>query len=214
MKNLSIYKAAFTLVLGFVFLLSSCDDNDPEIDLTLDKTEVNVFSDEQVTVQISRGNGDYSVSSSSEATATAAVSGQTITITGKVKGAATVTVTDRAGKTALVSVTVKSAIVDATTPRFKWESTTELEQANGWGTTILSDRIAITNLIGKKQYVLVWSGGYGVGDKTDAKLRIVESGKTTEEVALTALEVQKAEDDLYSIIFNKDAQKGELVVVK
>lgn len=202
------------MILGFVFLLSSCDEKDPELALTIDKTEVNMFAGEQATLQISSGNGDYNVSSSSEATATATVSGQTITITGKAKGATTVTVTDKAGKTATVSVTVKSAIIDATTPRFKWTNTVELEVSNGWGTSILSDRIAITNLAEKKQYVLIWSGGYAVGDKTEATLRIAESGKTTEKVTLTTLEVQKAEDNLYTIVFSKDAQKGELVIVK
>ncbi|WP_257668713.1 Ig-like domain-containing protein [Parapedobacter tibetensis] len=214
MKTSTIKQTALTLVLGLVFLFSSCKKDNPEMNLTLDRTTIEVFADEQATVQITSGNNNYSVSSSSEATAMATVSEQTVTISGKAKGTATVTVKDGSGKTAIVSVTVKSAIIDATTPRFKWTNTIELDEANGWSTAILADRVAITSFAEKKQFVLVWNGGYTVGDKTDAKLRIVESGKTTEEIALTALEVQKVENNLYSIGFHKDGQKGELVFVK
>lgn len=213
-KRMHINLKTIVMMLGLVFVLASCEKEDEVSDLKLDKTSVEVFTDENITVKIENGNGGYTVLSSADAIATATVSEQTITIAGKDKGSATVTVKDNEGKTVTVTVTVKAAIIDTTTLRFKWTNTIELGKTNGWGTTILSDRVAVTNLTDKKQFVLLWTGGYTVGEKSGAKLRIVENGQQTQEVALTALEVQKAENNLYSIIFNKDVQKGELIFTK
>ncbi|MGV8092088.1 MAG: hypothetical protein AB2L24_09525 [Mangrovibacterium sp.] len=215
-KLLHINLKTILSLLFFTFILASCKDDEEIIpDLTLDKTSVEITVDEQGTVKIETGNGGYTVSSSSATIATAAISGTTITITGVAKGGATITVKDQSGKTATIAVTVNTAIIDATTPRFKWTNTIELEKTNGWGTTILTDRVAVTNLTDKKQFVLLWTGGFTAGEKTGAKLRIVESGNTTtEEVTLTALEVQKVDNNRYSIVFSKDTQKGELVFTK
>ncbi|MGV8094898.1 MAG: hypothetical protein AB2L24_23850 [Mangrovibacterium sp.] len=214
-KSLHINLNTIVWMLSLALILGSCKDDEEIIpDLTLDKSSVEVYIGENATVTIKTGNGGYIVSSSSATIATADLSGTTVTITGVAKGETTVTVKDQSGKTATIAVTVNTAIIDATTARFKWDSTIELEKANNWGTAILADRVAVTNLTDKKQFVLLWTGGFTVGEKTGAKLRVVESGKTTEEVTLTALEVQTAENNRYSIVFNKDTQKGELVFTK
>lgn len=215
-KLLHINLNTIVWMLSLVLIVASCNDDDDELapDLKLEKTSVEVYAGENATVTIETGNGGYTVSSSSAMVATAEVSGTTVTITGVAKGSATITVTDQSGRTATVTATVNTAIIDATTARFKWDSTIELEKVNNWGTSILTDRVAVTNLTDKKQFVLLWTGGFTVGEKTGAKLRVVESGKTTEEVTLTALEVQTAESNRYSIVFSKDTQKGELVFTK
>ena len=215
-KLLSITTISLMLLLGFVLVFSSCKDDDDKLDaeLTLDKSSVEVYAGENATVTIKTGNGGYMVSSSSESVATAAVSDQSVTISGVAKGSATVTVKDQADKTATVSVTIETAIIDATTARFKWENTIALETTNNWGTTILSDRVAVTNLSDKKQYVLSWTGGYTVGEKTGGKLRMLESGTETQEITLTNLEVQKAENNLYSLVFSDGTKNGELVFTK
>jgi len=214
-KLLHINLNTLMWILSLVLIFTSCKDDEEIIpDLTLDKSSVEVYAGENATVTIETGNGGYTVSSSSATFATAAVSGTTVTITGVAKGGAIITVKDQSGKTATVSVTVSSAIIDATTLRFKWTNTIELGKTNGWGTTILSDRVAVTNLTDKKQFVLLWTGGYTVGEKSGAKLRIVENGQQTQEVTLTALEVQKAESNRYSIIFTDGTKNGELVFTK
>lgn len=215
MKNIPVSKQyALMIILGYLLIFSACKKDDPIINLSVDKTETEVFSGESVLINITSGSGNYSVNSSSDAVARADVAGQSIRIIGASKGAATITVKDGAGKTATISVSVKSAIIDASTPRFKWENTVELDVSNGWATTVLSNRVAITNLADKKQYVLMWTGDYTVGDKTEAKLRILESGKDARELTLTTLEVQRAENNLYSIIFSSEGQNGELVFKK
>lgn len=213
-QKLTIKFKAVALVMILLVALSSCKKDKHQTDLTLDKNTVELFAGDKLPVNIASGNGDYSVSSSSDGIATARLAGQTINIDAKTRGTATITVRDGAGRTATITVNVKSAIIDATTPRFKWTNTIELNKPNGWATAMMSGKVAMTNIGEKKQYVLIWTGDYTLGDKTAAKLRIVESGKTTEEIALTGLEVQKAENNLYSIIFSKDAQKGELVIAK
>lgn len=210
--KLSIKFRAIAVVMSLLVAFSSCKKDKQQAELTLDKNTVEMFAGDKMPVNISSGNGDYSVSSSSDAIAAASLAGQTINIDAKTRGTATITVRDGAGRTATITVNVKSAIIDATTPRFKWTNTVELNKPNGWATAIMSGKIAMTNIVEKKQYILIWTGDYNIGNKTGAKLRIVESGKTTEEIALTDLEVQKAENNLYSIIFSKDTQKGELVI--
>lgn len=208
-------KSTAVILITFIALFTSCKkDKDFVADLTLEKTAVEVFVNETVEVKISSGNNGYSVGSSAEAIATAEISGETVKISGKAKGTTTVTVKDGSGKTAVINVTVKNAIVDATTARFKWTNTVELETTNGWASGLLTDRISVTNLLDKKQFVLIWTGGYAVGDKSNAKLRIVERGKETQEIALTNLEIQSAENDLYSITFGNADQQGEAVVRK
>jgi hypothetical protein len=202
------------IVLGFIAFFSACKKDEIKPALTLEKTSIEVFAGEEVTVQIQAGNGGYGVSSSSGAIAEVSVTDQTVIISGKAKGETTVTVKDQEGKTSSLKVIVRSAILDGSIPRFKWTNTIELEKPNGWSTTVLADRLSITNLSEKKQFTVLWNGGYGVGDKTEAKLRIVESGKTTEEIALTSLEVQKAENNSYSIIFSKESRQGILVFAK
>ena len=203
-------------ILGFALVLTACKKDEVTVDLKLDKSSVEVYTDGiAVTVKIESGNGGYVVKSSAEQIATASVSGQTVTVTGKAIGEATITITDGAEKNATVKVTVKQAIIDTATPRFKWDNNViELGKTNNWGYTVLKDRVAVTNLTENKQYILSWKDGYSAGEKTEAKLRTVEKDKDTQETSLTSLEVQQAADNRYSVVFSKDDQKGELVFTR
>lgn len=118
-KLLPIVLKTILLLSLCTFFLTSCEKDEIINELTLDKLSMEVGESEKVTVKIETGNGDYTVSSSSATVATAEVSAGTVTITGVDKGGATITVRDQSGKTAAVSVTVNSAIIDATTARFK-----------------------------------------------------------------------------------------------
>lgn len=211
-------KKIFNILLtaGLIVALASCEKEDTVFDLKLDPAgNVEVFTGESKTVKIESGNGGYEISSiTPEGFAEASVSETTVTVSGKEKGETTVTVKDAKGKTASFKVTVKPAIIDATTPRFKWGNTVELDKTNGWGVSVLSGSVAVTNLTDKKQYILSWTGGYTAGEKSGAKLLTVESGKQTQETPLTLFEIQKADGNPYSIIFGDASQKGELVVTK
>ncbi|MGV8136020.1 MAG: hypothetical protein AB2L20_12460 [Mangrovibacterium sp.] len=203
-------------ILGLALVLGACKKDEDEVDLRLDKSTLEVYTDGIAgTVKIESGNGGYVAKSSADQIATASVSGQTVTITGKTKGEATITITDSAGKTAAVKVNVKQVIIDTVIPRFKWGNTViELEKTNSWGYAVLADCVAVTNLAEKKQYILSWKGGYSVGEKTEAKLRTIEKDKESIEIVLTSMEIQQAESTRYSIVFDKNEEKGELVFTK
>lgn len=206
-------RAVAFLAVCLALLVTACSDDETTVDLRLAAATAETFVGETVTVDITSGNNGYTVTVSPDAIATATVSGQTITITGKAKGTATVTVVDEAGRTATIDIVVKPPVA-GNTPRFKWTNTIELDKANNWSTAILSGRMAVTNITERKQYILSWTGGFTVGEKTNAMLRVVERGRTTQEIALTSLELQRADDTSYALVFNKDAQSGELVVTR
>lgn len=218
MKTIFNIKALLSVILMAcaTFFLASCgEDEDPIKNLTTEATTTEVTVGNTVTIKITSGNGAYTVTSSTAAVAIAAVSGETITITGVAKGSATITLTDSKEKTVTISVTVNSAVISTTTARFKWNTTTvELDKTNNWSTTLLTDRVAVSNVTDKKQYVLVWTGGFTTGAKTNASLRIVEENKTTEVITLTNLEIQASTSSLYSVVFNTAAQSGELVLTR
>lgn len=214
MKNTTKH-ITFALILGFITLFTACKKDAPIIDLTLEASTLELYvGDQNRTIAITSGNGDYSVSSSAEAIAKPTVSGNTVSIEGVSKGTATITVKDGSGRTATIAVTVNNAIVDATTARFKWDNTHLLDAVGGYSTTVLANAVAVSSLTEKKQFVVSWTGGYTVGDKTAAKLRILERGKEPQEVTLTVLEVQKAENNMYSIAFGTADKTGELVFTK
>lgn len=92
-----------------VAVMAACGDkdkNDGPVKLTLEKSSVSVEEGKTTTVNITKGNGGYTVTSDAQAIATASVSGTTITVTGVAKGTANVTVKDKENKTATLAVTV------------------------------------------------------------------------------------------------------------
>ncbi len=106
MNKKLIYLLALVFSLGLSF--TACgDDDDDDVNLELDKTEVTVAIGTTQEVKITKGNNDYKVAEDNKDIATASVSGTTITITGVAKGTTNINVTDKAGKKAVVKVTVK-----------------------------------------------------------------------------------------------------------
>jgi len=190
----------------------SCEKEDEPVALTLSESSLEIYAGDNGSATIETGNGGYSASSSNELVATVSISGSSITITAIAKGSATITVSDQAGKSVTIAITVNSALISTDRKRFNWDGVTiELNTANGWGNTILSDRVAVTNLSEETQYVLTWTGGFTVGDKTSATLKIAKDKETTEEITLNELEVQSEEEGVYSVIFSTSTTSGELV---
>src|SRR5690606_8562201 len=119
--------------------------------------------------------------------------GVVITITAVNEGATTVTVKDAHGKTATIDVTV--AISVPTTPTFTWNGQAiKFDEAGGYGLTILSDKVALTDLTNdQKQYILSWSGGFDEGVKANGMLVIVSAEAEPEIKELTTFRVLKSE---------------------
>ncbi len=121
---------------------------------------------------------------------------------------------DGTGRKASVDVKVIPAVLSADDPRFYWDGLIGLEQANQWGTTIMGNKIALTNITEKKQFVLSWNGEFAVGVKPRATLRIIgEDNK--QDIPLTKLKILAIDrsKNLCTIVFYKDRQKGEVVFV-
>lgn len=211
-----IHKTITTLaiVLGCALVFSSCEKEEDLIDLALSETEVEVFVDEAVTVTITSGNGTYNVSSSNSEVANPELTGTSIRISGVEKGEANITVTDEvSGKSQTISVTVNSAIIDTSTERFRWTNTHSLEEANAWASSVLENEVAITHIDDKRQFILSWTGGYSVGDKTNATLEVLENGDSN-VTNLSSLEIQSENNGTYAFTFADDSRRGELVVSK
>lgn len=76
--------------------------------LTLSQNSLSLSAGNSTTVEITSGNGGYTVSVDEPTIATATLSGTTITIKGEAKGTAKVTVKDKSGQTAEINVNVES----------------------------------------------------------------------------------------------------------
>lgn len=87
------------------------------VSLTVDNESVDLFVGESATVNITSGNGEYTIASSDESIAEASVSGTEITIIGIGEGDAELTLNDKAGVPVKLSVRVvdKASILVGTT---------------------------------------------------------------------------------------------------
>lgn len=194
------------IIVSCIVALGSCKKDDVQVNLTLDKTTIELVVGASGTVKIATGNGGYVLTNSSASTATTTLSESTINITGVKEGDATLTVKDHTGRTISLKITVNPAATE-----FMWNDTKILlDQANSWGLTVLSNRIAVTNIVSKAQYLLSWTGDMTVGDKTGGKLQIVGSP----DITLTSLKVVKAESTGYYLTFEGDAKKGLVYFTK
>lgn len=111
-RKLSLF-TAFLMASSSLAVLSGCEEKtEPEsagdlYELIVNKPVVRIGQNEEVTVDIILGNGNYSVKSYDTDIAAAVVSGEQITITsGSSNGATTVEVTDGEGVCADISVNV------------------------------------------------------------------------------------------------------------
>lgn len=203
------------LIASCMFALASCSDEEetPAAELKLDKTSIEVVEEASVSVNIETGNGGYEAAPASVATATVSVSGNTITITGVQEGNTTITVKDGKGKTASIAVTVVSKHTIPTAAQFVWDGKkTDLDVANNWGLAIYANRLAVTNIADKKQYILSWTGDLTVGDKTNGKLQVV--GTDPAEINLSSFEVVKADNNAYYIYFESGDKTGNIYFTK
>jgi len=194
------------IIVSCILALGSCKKDEIQVDLTLEKTTIALKVAETGTVKIATGNGGYALTNSSAANATATLSESTISITGVKEGTATLTVKDQTGRTVTLVITVNPAA-----PEFVWNDTKILlDQVNSWGLTVQSNRIAVTNIATKAQYLLSWTGDMTVGDKTGGKLQVVGSP----DITLTSLKVVQAASTGYYLTFQGDSKSGLVYFMK
>lgn len=117
LKASAFFMSAIALTIGF----ASCNNTNNEegqnnpvnpedvVELVLSQTSVTVNEGLTVTVDITQGNGGYTVKSANEDVAVAEVSGTTVTVKGVKAGSTTITVVDKAPKAKAISVQVLSS---------------------------------------------------------------------------------------------------------
>lgn len=208
-------------ILGFCLILifTACETEEfvrPTLDLELVSNEVylNLVSTELASAKVSirNGNSGYTVESSDEniATATNEGPGTTIEITGKNEGAVVITVTDALGKTAIIDVVV--SVLTPTTPTFTWKGqSVRFDRAGGAGLTVMPGVVVLTDITSANiQYIMTWTGGFSEGEKTNAKIRIIDGITETEETDLSTFKVLRADNNSNYIVFSDGTNGGQL----
>jgi|SRR5690606_34986362 len=213
--NKTIDMRLFMFLLLSGTLLFSCKKEKavPLQSLELDKNSIEILEGYASTIEVQSGNGSYTVSETS--LVEIEIDGNTITFTATENyGEERLFIVDGTGRKAALDIKVIPAVLDADDPRFYWDGLIALEQANAWSTTILENKIAITNVAEKKQLVLSWNGEFAVGVKPRATLRIIDEDNK-QNISLTKLEILSIDrsKNLCTIVFYREKQKGELVFV-
>lgn len=208
-------------ILGFCLILifTACETEEfvrPTMDLELVSNEVylNLISTElaSATVSIRNGNSGYTVESSDENIASASNEGPgtVIEIVGKNKGTAVITVTDALGKTATIDVVV--SVLTPTTPTFTWQGqNVRFDRVGGAGLTVMPGVVVLTDITSANiQYIMTWTGGFSEGEKTNAKIRIIDGITETEETDLSTFKVLRADNNSNYIVFSDGTNGGQL----
>lgn len=111
------------LFVGF----SACGDDD-DIIVKLEKSNAEVEKDSTIIVKITDGNGGYTVTTADDKVATATIKDNTVIIKGIALGNTSITVKDKEGKTAALTVSVFNIVGDWTVSESKIEVTGVAEQ--------------------------------------------------------------------------------------
>ncbi|WP_019538587.1 Ig-like domain-containing protein [Proteiniphilum acetatigenes] len=123
MKKISIY--VLSLILSGAFFVS-CEKDDNNRGLTLDKNNAELIIGEETAVKVSGGVAPYEATAADETVAEVAVDGSDVTIKGLKEGNTTIKVTDKEGSEATITVAVKEDPFedekDDATVRIKWDT--------------------------------------------------------------------------------------------
>jgi len=193
-------------------LLTACEkETAPVVDLVLDKTELSLIENEEIVVTITSGNGSYKVISSDPNKVTVSLADHAFTVKGEGEEDATVVLSDKAGRSIKLEVTVKARYTVPAEYQFAWNGEKKLlDKVDGPAFTMLTSGVAVPEVAGENQYYLSWTGGFGKGVKSNAVLQIVSDGVKGSAIELNNLEVVKAENDVYFIVFSENTKNGEL----
>src|SRR5690606_28831443 len=212
-QTINIRSFMLLLLCGIVLFSCKKEKAVPLQALELNKNNIEILDVYTSSVEITSGNGNYAVSEPS--LVEVEITGNIITFTATENyGEERLFIMDGTGRKAAVDIKVIPAVLSADDPRFYWDNMIALEQANAWSTTILENKVAITNIAEKKQLVLSWNGEFAVGVKPRATLRIIDEDDK-QNISLTKLEILSIDrsKNLCTIVFYKEKQKGELVFV-
>jgi hypothetical protein len=180
--------------------MMACKEKDePILPLTLEKSSVELVEQSPpITVAIKSGNGNYTAVSSATNVATVSIVGNGVKITPLSYGSATIIVKDNSSSTVQVAVKVTSKALENSARRFEWGSTSiQFGVDKDWTVAGKAGEVEVVNVRTKTSYYLTWSGGYGIGKKTNAVLY-----KNTERFPLSDVEVIAVKDGVYYLVFD------------
>ncbi|WP_160111118.1 pilus assembly protein N-terminal domain-containing protein [Dysgonomonas sp. Marseille-P4361] len=196
-------KLLLTLLMATLFVgFTSCDNDDDEINLKVEQNEVNIEVGEKAVVKITEGNGDYKAIVTDEEVATAETKESEIIISALAEGSTTVTVTDKEGKSATITVNVVGIVgtwnLDETKLAVEVEANeetaekikTELASNNFKSIELNDDKTFKMTKEGEEGTENTVSGTYIYVDKI-LTLAITEEGQEAETISMTITEVTK-----------------------
>lgn len=109
-KSTKFMSLLFVSMALFAFTFVSCDnDEKTEIDLSFDKSTIEVAVGESTTVTVNNGTSPFTATSGDTEKATATVANNKITIKGVDEGTTTITVKDKNNNNGNINVTVTAA---------------------------------------------------------------------------------------------------------
>lgn len=211
----------FYNILGMflLFLLTACVTEEfvrPTIELELSANVIDLNLNMEIPsakVNVMQGNKEdvgYTVESSNESIATASIEGVEIIIRAVSEGSAIITVMDSHGMFDTIEVNVSVDLPN--TPTFNWNGEKIVfDRVGGFGITILTNKIALTDILDKNvQYILTWTGELTEGKKADGSLKKIGQNIETEVIDLPSFTVLRADETNNYITFSDGVSSGEL----
>lgn len=187
-----------TLFVGF----TSCDNDDDEITLKLEKNTIDLQVGEKAIVKITEGNGDYKIISTEDLIAAAEINDSEIIVSGISEGTTTITITDKEAKTATLTINVVGLVgtwnLDETKLAVEVEANdetqdkikTELANNNFKSIELNEDKTFKMTKEDEEGTANTVSGTYTYVDKI-LTLAIIEEGQDTETISMTVTEITK-----------------------
>jgi V8-like Glu-specific endopeptidase len=109
-ESLHMSKYLDPINTGQTVLAGLPNNDNPEKELLLNKSNINLLPNLSTTINILSGNGDYTITSSDNSIATTELSGNVITVKAIKRGTAELTITDKKGKSKKVTLYVQNNI--------------------------------------------------------------------------------------------------------
>ena len=219
------------LVIMAIVVVASCKKEDKPKLLTLSAENISVEFEKTGTLNITDGNGGYTVKIADESVAKATITENIITVTGIKNGTTTLMITDQRRQTKNITITVKpdpygNEKADPTR-RFQQKvgeiaSIIKNQESNYYfysdkGSMELGANTKTKSKLGWSSpetwsyFFVMWDGDFTVGNKTNAILTSLTNNGTPQTVALKKLSVIQVKDNLTWVAYEMDDKTGIIV---
>ena len=193
MKHIKLLYVCMALM---TFLFAACKKDDKTETLTLEKTALTLKVNEQTTIRIVSGNGNYTAKSADESKAIAVIDQNNLKITAKAEGETTVSVSDADGQTVKLAVRIVNLIIPGATLTVEQGST-----------------LTYTLSFGSKYEVSTADDKIATAELSDKVLSIKGVGKGQTQITVKDTPTQKVQVLTVTVINSFAVQKATLSLV-